>query len=526
MWRWRCAVHSPPQNDQRHRADSGAAVQPRRAPTSAYWHDRSTSRQIRTSACTLFAMDVEARSALVEAALALAKSADYRDRADAGVPSLCLMVSVVSLFCFDRREVVAVLEGPAVLNQSTHSAVAISRSSSPSTPPPFDQLCLVEPDHLLRQRVVIRLSDRSGLALDPRGRQLLLVRHDRYCTPWSWCAISRQSLPSRPCPDGLLHGVHHELAGHRGRHRPAQDPPRVGIDDERGVAPARPRRYIREVRHPQPVWCQRVGSSGPPVRSASGRGSLIVVRLTLPLTAPPSPELVHQSLHGAPCDPRRLTRAFPVQRQPDLPLTVDAVVLYVRLRRPLAFRSASSDLSLSLFSFSFFFFFLSSLSSLLSLPSSLISSLLPFSYLPLLLFLLLSSSFSLFLLFFLSFSPSYLSFSLLSISFSPLFSSFSLFYLFLSSSSSFFSPLPPSLFFLFLPSPLSLFFLFPFPSSFFFLLLLLPLLLFFLSFLTFLPYLSLSLFYLLPLLLSPFLYPFLPTLPPRPFPFQWSGACR
>ena len=91
-------------------------------------------------------------------------------------------------------------------------------------------------------------------------------------------------------PDGLIDGVDDELAGHRGRDRPAQDPSGVGVDDERGVAPARPRRDICEVGDPEPVRGERGGSCGSPGRAAwAVRGSLIVVRLTLPRTAPASP---------------------------------------------------------------------------------------------------------------------------------------------------------------------------------------------------------------------------------------------
>ena len=40
-----------------------------------------------------------------------------------------------------------------------------------------------------------------------------------------------------PGPDGVLDGVWDELGGHRGRGAPADDPPGVGVDDERDVDP-------------------------------------------------------------------------------------------------------------------------------------------------------------------------------------------------------------------------------------------------------------------------------------------------
>ena len=42
-------------------------------------------------------------------------------------------------------------------------------------------------------------------------------------------------------PDGLVDRVDDQPARHRGRHRPAQDPSGVVVDDERYVAPAETR---------------------------------------------------------------------------------------------------------------------------------------------------------------------------------------------------------------------------------------------------------------------------------------------
>ena len=50
--------------------------------------------------------------------------------------------------------------------------------------------------------------------------------------------------------DGLFDGVEDHRGGHRGRHPPAQDPPRVGVDDEGDIGEPRPRGYIGEVGHP------------------------------------------------------------------------------------------------------------------------------------------------------------------------------------------------------------------------------------------------------------------------------------
>ena len=103
--------------------------------------------------------------------------------------------------------------------------------------------------------------------------------------------------------------VDDEPAGHRGGHRSAQDPPGVGIDHERGLAPPRPRRDIRTIVDAEPVRAS--GRNFRSTRSAGlgERGSLIVVRLTLPVTAPHralQSQLAHQPLRSAPRDGRRL----------------------------------------------------------------------------------------------------------------------------------------------------------------------------------------------------------------------------
>ena len=126
-----------------------------------------------------------------------------------------------------------------------------------------------------------------------------------------------------PGPDGLLERVQDDAGGHRGGGPPAEDPAGVGVDDERDVDPARPGRDIGQVGHPQPVRRRR-GEVAAPTRSAgrSAAGSAIVVRLTLPRTAPRRPNAPHQPLHRA----AGHRDAFPVQLQPHLPGPVDAEV--------------------------------------------------------------------------------------------------------------------------------------------------------------------------------------------------------
>lgn len=39
-------------------------------------------------------------------------------------------------------------------------------------------------------------------------------------------------------PDGVLDRIEHQLGGHGGRGAPADDPPGVGVDDERHIHPS------------------------------------------------------------------------------------------------------------------------------------------------------------------------------------------------------------------------------------------------------------------------------------------------
>ena len=52
---------------------------------------------------------------------------------------------------------------------------------------------------------------------------------------------------------GLLQRVEHEAGVRRPRHAPADDAAGVGIDDERDVDEAGPRRHVGEVRDPKHV---------------------------------------------------------------------------------------------------------------------------------------------------------------------------------------------------------------------------------------------------------------------------------
>ena len=87
----------------------------------------------------------------------------------------------------------------------------------------------------------------------------------------------------------LLQGVEHEARMRRSRHAPANDAPRVGIDDEGDVDEARPGRDIGEVGEPQRIRapalnCRLTWSNGHAVAL-----SLIVVLTCLPRITPCKP---------------------------------------------------------------------------------------------------------------------------------------------------------------------------------------------------------------------------------------------
>jgi hypothetical protein len=133
-----------------------------------------------------------------------------------------------------------------------------------------------------------------------------------------------------PSPDRLINRIDDELASHRGRDRPAQDAAGVGIDDERGVAPARPRRDVGEVGNPKPVRRERPEV---PVHQVVRLGLARVADRGAFDLAPhraSKPELGHEPFDGAARDRRLIGGSFAVQRQPDLPRPEHAVVGGVR----------------------------------------------------------------------------------------------------------------------------------------------------------------------------------------------------
>ena len=142
---------------------------------------------------------------------------------------------------------------------------------------------------------------------------------------WNDSSLSRTAPPTTPTPrqstvlqlPNACCDRHPAMASHH----------RQGSRTPRGARSRRP------TAGPAPA-----GRSGarPGRGPAAASGPAIVVRLTLPRTAPARPSSAHQPLHGA----AGHRDAFAVQRQPHLPGAVDAVV---RRRGPAAISALSSS---------------------------------------------------------------------------------------------------------------------------------------------------------------------------------------
>ena len=109
----------------------------------------------------------------------------------------------------------------------------------------------------------------------------------------------------------------------RGRGAPAEDPPGVGVDDERDVDHAGPGRDVGEVGDPQPVRRRRVEPAlrpGPPAGRAAGRRWWCGAACRGAHRPGPRSRISRSTVQRATGD------AFAVERQPHLPGAVDAVV--------------------------------------------------------------------------------------------------------------------------------------------------------------------------------------------------------
>lgn len=118
-----------------------------------------------------------------------------------------------------------------------------------------DELGLVQPDRRFHHRVVQRVPDGADRPVDPGLGQRLRKRQGGVLP--SGVAVVYEPVGGElhlrvlPGEQGVLQGHEHHLGVHgRGGH-PAQNHPRVGVDDERGVAePVAGSPDVGEVRDP------------------------------------------------------------------------------------------------------------------------------------------------------------------------------------------------------------------------------------------------------------------------------------
>jgi hypothetical protein len=122
--------------------------------------------------------------------------------------------------------------------------------------------------------------------------------------------------------DGLFDGVEDHRGGHRRCDPPAQDPARVGIDDEGHVGKPRPRRHVGQVGDPRPIRCRRPKPALDTI-SRTHRGRVCDGGLAgLASGSTGQTQFGHQPLNGA----ARHRNPLAVERQPHLAGSVDPVV--------------------------------------------------------------------------------------------------------------------------------------------------------------------------------------------------------
>jgi hypothetical protein len=121
----------------------------------------------------------------------------------------------------------------------------------------------------------------------------------------------------------LFESVQDKVGMRRSAGPPADDPPRVGVDDEGDIDEAGPGRDIGKIGQPQTVRRGSVELSVPMIQRTGG--PLVVDRRAQRLASDRSPKahIPHQPGDGAACG----GEAFPPQRPPDLAHAIDTKIL-------------------------------------------------------------------------------------------------------------------------------------------------------------------------------------------------------
>src|SRR3712207_4280672 len=113
------------------------------------------------------------------------------------------------------------------------------------------ELGLQGSDEALGHRVVQGGSSPSHRRNDADLRKTLAER-DR-CVLDAAVGMMHEPRGWLTLPHRHLEGIDHELRPHVGAHRPPDDPSRIGVQDEGQIQEVFPRRYVGDVRQPDPI---------------------------------------------------------------------------------------------------------------------------------------------------------------------------------------------------------------------------------------------------------------------------------
>ena len=168
-----------------------------------------------------------------------------------------------------------------------------------------------------------KVADAADGRLDPGFGEPLGVL-DRNVLGAAIAMMNEAAAAGRPSVmERLFEGVQDEVGVRRPAGSPADDPPRVGVDDEGDIDEAGPGRDIGKIREPQTV---RRGSMELPVHMIQRTESRLVADRCPQRFAPDRPPKAHiphqpgdRAASGA--------EAFPPQLPPDLAHAIDAEVL-------------------------------------------------------------------------------------------------------------------------------------------------------------------------------------------------------
>src|ERR1700730_12718444 len=187
----------------------------------------------------------------------------------------------------------------------------------------MDDLGLVETVDGLGQSIVVAVADATHRGLDTSFDQALGV-FDRDVLAASVAVMHEPAaMEGPPIMQSLLQGVEHEVGVRRSGRAPANEAPRVRIDDEGDIDEARPGRHVGEVGEPKRIRALRLELPIDVIQRAWRR--LVADRGSDRLAADHALQTKgsHQPCHGAAGN----VVTFALQLPPDLAHAVDTEVL-------------------------------------------------------------------------------------------------------------------------------------------------------------------------------------------------------